>query len=416
MLTKWQWVLRQFTRKLWVRATLFAIMGVLAALVSIVAAPFVPEDLAGTIGGKAVDAILNILASSMLAVTTFSLSVMVTHYSSVTSNVTPRATRLLLQDTTAQNALGTFMGSFLFSLVGIIALSTGLYGDNGRVILFAVTILVVFLIVLTMLRWIDHLSSLGRMEEPTEKVEDATRDALRVWGESPTFGARPLGEIPALATPIYPTKIGYVQHFDLGSLDEAAEKKGLAVHVTAPPGTFVHPRSVLAWITGSPDEATRDTVRSAFSIGDLRTYDSDPRFGLSVLAEIASRALSPGINDPGTAIDIISRGVRALAEWHASHVPEEDRKLRYSNVYVPTLDVNDLFEDIFLPIARDGARLVEVQLHLQKALSALADIGGPALEPSARRHSELALQHSDLGLDLEQEKERVRAAALAAGD
>lgn len=416
MLTKWQWVLRQFTRKLWVRASLFAFMGVLAALVSIVAAPFVPEDLAGTVGGKAVDAILNILASSMLAVTTFSLSVMVTHYSSVTSNVTPRATRLLLQDTTAQNALGTFIGSFLFSLVGIIALSTGLYGDNGRVILFAVTILVVFLIVLTMLRWIDHLSSLGRMEEPTEKVEKATQDALLVWGKSPTFGARPLGEIPALATPIYPEVIGYVQHFDLGSLDEAAEENGLAVHVMATPGTFVHPRSVLAWITDSPGEKLRDTVRDAFSVGDIRTFDSDPRFGLSVLAEIASRALSPGINDPGTAIDIIGRGVRSIAKWHAAHVPEDERELHYPNVYVPTLAADDLFEDVFLPIARDGARLVEVQLQLQKALSALADIGGPALEPCARRQSELALEHSDLGLELEGERQRVRAVALAGGD
>ncbi|WP_018699383.1 DUF2254 domain-containing protein [Amorphus coralli] len=416
MLTKWQWVLRQFTRKLWVRASLFAMMGVLAALISIVAAPFVPEDLAGTVGGKAVDAILNILASSMLAVTTFSLSVMVSHYGSVTSNVTPRATRLLLQDTTAQNALGTFMGSFLFSLVGIIALSTGLYGDNGRVILFAVTILVVLLIVLTMLRWIDHLSSLGRMEEPTEKVENATRDALRAWGEWPHYGARPLGAIPEGATPVFPGEIGYVQHFDLGSLNAAAESRGVEIHVTAPPGRFVHPREALAWVNGETDEDAKAAVRSAFSIGDVRTYDSDPRFGLSVLAEIASRALSPGINDPGTAIDIISRGVRVLAEWHEARPKGTDeREVSYPQVHVPGLDTDDLFEDVFTPIARDGASLVEVQIRLQKALAALADIGGPALAPSARRQSALALERSDRGLELEAERQRVRDVALAAG-
>lgn len=65
------------------------------------------------VGAEAVDNILNILASSMLAVTTFSLSIMVTAYGSATTNVTPRATRLVVEDVTTQNVLATFIGSFL---------------------------------------------------------------------------------------------------------------------------------------------------------------------------------------------------------------------------------------------------------------------------------------------------------------
>jgi len=61
----------------------------------------------------------------------FSVSTMVAAYGAATSNVTPRATRLLMEDNTSQNVLGTFIGSFLFSLVGIIALGTGLYGAAG---------------------------------------------------------------------------------------------------------------------------------------------------------------------------------------------------------------------------------------------------------------------------------------------
>ena len=83
----------------------------------------------------------------MLAVTTFSLSTMVSAYSAATSNVTPRATKLIMEDTTTQTVLSTFVGSFLFSLVGIIALSTGALRRPGRVVLFAVTILVIVAIV-----------------------------------------------------------------------------------------------------------------------------------------------------------------------------------------------------------------------------------------------------------------------------
>jgi len=414
MLSKWQWTLRQFTRKLWVRASLFALLAVISALAAAVIGPFVPYELSTSIGADAVDDILKILASSMLAVTTFSLSVMVTHYGSVTSNVTPRATRLLLQDTTAQNALGTFIGSFLFSLVGIIALSTGAYGDRGRVILFAVTVLVVLLIVLTMLRWIDHLSSLGRIEEPTELVENATRSALTARGRSPTLGARPLGDVPRDAVPVYQDRVGYIQHLDLASLADLTDDHAVDVYINAPPGRFVHPRFPLAWVKGEPDADIGGAIAKAFSINDLRTYDSDPRFGLAVLAEIASRALSPGINDPGTAIDIIGRAVRVLAEWHACAEAAEDGEQLYSRIWMARLETDDLFEDIFTPIARDGAAFVEVQIRLQKAFAALAEIGGPAFADSARRQSEMALERSEAGLSLEEEKARVRAVALAA--
>ena len=156
MASRWQWVLAQTCRKIWFRATLFAIAAAITALLSIVFKSAIPPAFSVRVGADAVDSILNILASSMLAVTTFSLNIMVAAYGSATTNVTPRATRLVVEDATTQNVLATFIGSFLFSLVGIIALSMGAYGDRGRVILFAVTLVVIALILITLLRWIQH--------------------------------------------------------------------------------------------------------------------------------------------------------------------------------------------------------------------------------------------------------------------
>lgn len=123
MISRWQWILKQTFKKLWFRATLFAIVAIITALLSILFKSMIPESVSVKVGAEAVDNILNILASSMLAVTTFSLSIMVTAYGSATTNVTPRATRLVVEDVTTQNVLATFIGSFLFSLVGIIALN-----------------------------------------------------------------------------------------------------------------------------------------------------------------------------------------------------------------------------------------------------------------------------------------------------
>jgi len=414
MFSKWQWWLMQFSRVLWVRATGFAILAVGTSLLAIVGQRWLPADLPVTVGADAVDTILNVLASSMLAVTTFSLSVMVSAYGAATSNVTPRATRLLMQDSTAHNALATFIGSFLFSLVGLVALSTGAYGEGGRVILFLATLLVIVLIVVTILRWIDHLSRLGRVGETTDRVEQATRAALRQRAAHPNLGGHPRDPRqppPADARPVYPDRIGYVQHLDGDALSEWAERHDADLYLAALPGHFTHPRQPLAWVVGGGADIEAP-VRKGFTVDDERTFDEDPRFGLVVLSEIASRALSPAVNDPGTAIDVIGRSVRILAEWRRvgeqAAAERGGEAVRHPRLWVPPLNEAEFFDDLFNPIARDGASLVEVQIRLQKALAALAELGFP--EP-ARRHGRLALVRAEAALVAEEDKANLRQRA-----
>jgi uncharacterized membrane protein len=141
---------------------------------------------------------------------------------------------------------------------------------------------------------------------------------------------------------------------------------------------------VIAYVLGPLPKET-STIANAFTINDTRSFEQDPRFGLSVLSEIAERALSPAVNDPGTAIDILGRSVRLLASM-AEH---RDPELMFPRIWVPPLKVDDLMDDIFPPIARDGAAIFAVQIRLQKALLALAEI-------APKRFSKLAQQHSDM--------------------
>lgn len=417
MISKWRWLLRQFTRRLWARVTLLSLLSVATAVLAIVWRPEVPADLSKRIGADAVDQLLGILASSMLAVTTFSLNIMVSAYGAATSNVTPRATRLLMQDATTQNVLSVFMGSFIFSLVGLIALSIGAYGDSGRVILFFVTIGFVALIVVTILRWIDHLTRFGRVGETTRRVEEAAAAALAERIAHPGLGASLLTDprrIPEAARSVTATSAGYVQHVDIGALADIAEDCEAELFLVAAPGAFVHPGAPLVRLAGvaKEPEAVEAAVREAFAIGDERSFDQDPRFGLSVLSEIASRALSPAVNDPGTAIDVIGRAVRILERWRDG-APQEEVEPRLGRVHVAPLSIDDLFDDIFTPIARDGAGLIEVQLRLQKALRALAGMDVAVYGRAARAHSAFALERAEAALTSQEDKRRLRAAALA---
>lgn len=419
MIAKWQWLMLQLTRTLWVRAALFSVLALFTALVAIVLEPYIPSDLPAKIGAGAVDNILNILATSMLAVTTFSLTVMVSAYSAAASSVTPRATRLLMQDSTTQNVLSTFLGSFLFSLVGIVALSTGAYGQQGRLVLFIVSIFVIVVIVVTMLRWIEHLTRFGRVADTTQRVEQAAMRALTLRIDSPYLGAQPLPDaeamVPSQAQPICPESVGYVQHIDIENLSQIAEKHELQIFVAAQPGSFVHMASPLVWVQGKAVRGVSDAIQSAFSIDAERSFDQDPRFGLCVLSEIASRALSPAMNDAGTAIDVVGRAVRVLSKWkNAGSDPSEE--VKYPRIWVQPILVDDLFDDIFMPIMRDGAGNLEVQLRLQRAFYALAILDPGVFLKAAIRHSRLAAKHANKALGLDAEKTQVsrRAAKVAA--
>lgn len=410
-------VLVRMTRRLWFSAALYALVGVGTALLGALLRPWLPEGMATRIGASAVGNILGILASSMLAVTTFSLSTMVSAYSTAGSSATPRAAILLVEDSIAQRALATFIGVFLFSVVGLIALSTGVYGGSGRLVLFGVTIVMIVVIVVTLLRWIEQLSHLGRVAETIDRVERAARHALQDRAEAPTLGAADWTEPTADTVALHGEHVGYVAHVDLAALQSVADDHELTVWVMASPGHFATPGQPLARLSRTVGPEVRARLRDAFVIGDQRDFAQDPRFGLVVLTEVAQRALSPAVNDPGTAIDVIGTVTRLLCDWAASarqaagegHRPRPAP--RHARVHLHTLDPRDLLEDVYAPLARDSAGLLEVAIRLHKSLATLASLGNPALREAARAQGRRALQLADERLPLAGDRARLHELA-----
>lgn len=410
MISRWQWILGQTFKKIWFRALLFAITAVVTALVSILFKSMIPLSFSVKVGADAVDNILNILASSMLAVTTFSLSIMVSAYGSATTNVTPRATRLVVEDVTTQNVLATFIGSFLFSLVGIIALKMGAYGESGRIILFVVTLTVIALILFTLLRWIQHLTSLGRVGETTAKVERAASETFILRAQNPCLGGYPWLESdtqPAGTTALYPESVGYVEYIDIGKLASSLAESEAQVYLIGQPGIFVHPSQPVMYVTANASSEIYPALLSALSVSDVRSFSQDPRFCLCVMAEIACRALSQAVNDPGTAIDVIGRGVRVLSEYGQHRA--EKTEVRYPAIHIAPLSASDLLDDFFSPIARDGAAMREIQLRLLKGLAMLSCAWPDVYATAANAHAREALQYIERANYIDSDKELILA-------
>lgn len=373
------------------------------------------SGLSGALPDVSIDSVislLTIMASSMLVIATFAVGSMVSAYASASDAATPRSFALVLADDVTQNALSAFIGAFIFSLVSLVAVKNHMYDSAGLFAMFVLTVLVFVIVVGTFVRWVDQIARLGRVSNTIEKVEKATAKALDRRRHSPALGALPADPEQAKKMPraVCSSKVGYLQRIDMEALQACADKLDCQVMVTALPGTFVSTTRPLLRL------ACRDTVKpgafeDAFKIDRERAFQDDPRFGLLALSEIADKALSPGVNDPGTAINIIGALVRLFTLWQSPLEEDDKREIEHDRIFVPVLAIDDLFDDAFTALARDGAGIVEVAIRLQKAFNALTELNDPAMAAAARRHSRLALARSEQAMSHQDDIDRVRAAA-----
>ena len=135
-----------------------------------------------------------------------------------------------------------------------------------------------------------------------------------------------------------------------------------------------------------------ESVREALVVGDFRTYDQDPRFGLIVMGEVGSKAVSPSVNDPGTAIDVITRIGRILSNYKDETVTTPEEVLEY--LHVRPLDPEELPCDEFGALSHDGASTLEVQQRLQQGLSGLMQHPDKGLREAAKRFATVELQRA----------------------
>ncbi|MEX1300237.1 MAG: DUF2254 domain-containing protein [Desulfotignum sp.] len=409
-----RFLINRIKERLWVKPLLFSGLSVASVFGAKLADHAGLDRMVLQISKETVDNLLTVMASGMLMMATFAVGAMVAAYASTSNTASPRAFPLVIADDSSQKALSAFVGAFIFSIVALVALTEGYYGTAGLFVLFSLTIMVFGMVIFTFVRWVDRIARLGRLGNTIDKVEKATADALtrcrNAWaGRAVASDLR-----PATGQEVFSDIVGYVQCIDVAELQAWAEKAKTRIYVAVQPGSFVTPERAIAGIDkthAAINDEDRRMIVEAFQIGRERTFDEDPRFGLVVLSQIAGRALSPAVNDPGTAIDIIGILVRLFFEWEKSERETGDRHVTHDRVAVPPLSVQDMFDDAFTAIARDGSSSVEVMIRLQKALKSLAAAGDDAMCRAAVLHSKRALSCAQKSLILPEDMASLRKIA-----
>lgn len=401
--------LRSPNNRLWVKPALGCLLAVAIALAAAAGNRLIEPGTLPAIEAETLDDLLTVIASSMLAVSTFSLSIMVAAFATASRSATPRASDLVMGDEGTHIAITSFISSFIYSIVAKTALGLGYYGETGRFLLFVATMGFLIFLVITLLRWVRTMSSLGLMGNTLEKIERAAAEAMRDYRRSPGMGATmhvsPPDDAPLQR--ITADRVGYLQHLDMPLLQEIAERHELEVFVRQRAGAFVLRDTEVLEVRGRGSPPDPPVWREALVIGSTRSYRQDPRFGLIVLSEVAQRALSPAMNDPGTAIAVMNTMVRVLTE--ALPGESEPPPERLDRVAIVPIDEADFVFQGFDPIARDGASISEVQWRMQKLLAGLAraDVS-PAIVVAARQQAVIALERAENALPLPRDVQGLR--------
>lgn len=265
--------------------------------------------------GGAAD-ILTVMAGAMIGVasTVFSITLVAVTYAS--GNYGPRLLTNFLEDKGNQVSLGTFIGTFVYALIVLRAVraedeSPATIGQAGADALpgFApqLSLLVAYFLMAAcvgvLVFFLNHVPSSIRINKVLERIGRRLLDSIRktypLEDEFSDALEQPGGE------PVTSQKTGYVQMIDFQDLEDIARDCGCTFSLKVRTGDFVHRDLPLMEIDGCKPDDIENRVRECFTLGATRTPEQDPQFLIDELVEIGLRALSPGINDPFTAITAI---------------------------------------------------------------------------------------------------------------
>jgi uncharacterized membrane protein len=366
---------------LWFDPLVGAAVGVGLAALSLAGPAIDPFIALPDLGAGAVGSLLQLIGGGMLTVITVTLSVMLVVVGSVGSNASPRAAPALIADPVAHHALAVFVAAFAFAVAGIVLLAVAVEGPAGRALMFVIGIVVLAYALATLVAWIHHAAGSLRLASVIARLHGAGIDAITAWREDPFCGAAPATASAGEAVTLERT--GWLRRIDIAAIAAAAERSGAVVTLALRPGAFVHPGVTVAYVAGAPADARcRRAIAGAFAIGTDRSHAQDPLLGLDLLGEVARRALSPGINDPGTALECLNYIEDLLLRAVATPAPEAGPGC--ARVRMPAIPVERFIAAALPGIARDGQDEPDVMARIRTVLAAVAARGTESAAAAAR--------------------------------
>lgn len=373
-------------------------------------------------GAAGASTVMGTIAGSMITIAGVVFSMTLVALSLASSQFGPRMLRNFMSDTTTQVVLGTFVATFLYCLLvlrTIRRVEEVLFVPHLSVLL-GVVLAVVSVGVL--IYFIHHVSVSLQANEIVARVSRELIEGIdRVFPEqigrgAPQIPAKPpdasfINAFDREARPVGAIGDGYLQFIDSDVLLALAMEEDVVLRLERTPGHYVVADRplVLVWPGDRATDKLIAQIRSAFILGNQRTPRQDIECAINQLVEIAVRALSPGLNDPFTAIVCVDHLGSALSRLAQREMPspyrhDEQDQLRLIASAVSFPMIADAAFDQIRQYARSSAA---VTIRLLETIAMLAEFAHRAEDRAAlQSHAEMINRGAGEGLS-ESEDRRV---------
>lgn len=386
----------------------------------------IPTDLTATVDSAR--AVLGVIAGATIAFAGVAFSVSLLLISLSSSQYSPRVVHGLFRDPFNKRVMGVVIGTFTYCLVVLRAVRSPLE-DGGTAVIPSLSIAVAVLLGVTaLLAIVGFISHAAHSMDISKILHDVTEAAIEQvsaqWGNEDTADATRNETIeqsaPDDAFVVTFERHGWVQQIDRNALLEALEP-GATMWLDTVSGRYAIAATPLCRIAPPPSdpELVERRVRDAIAVGQTRTAQDDVTYGVRQLADVALKALSPGINDPTTAQDAMFHLGALLRELLVRQVPsrrlpgEEGRELLMSQACTHAEAVGLAFDEIRLA----SAGMPTVQIYLLEILHLLDDslgsIASTGTVAALRSQADLVVQVSEMSDLPALDHERVRSAHRA---
>jgi uncharacterized membrane protein len=284
-------------------------------------------------GPEGARSVLSTVSSSMMTFTGLVFSVTILVLQQASNQFSPRVLRTFLKDRRSQLALGIFVGTFVYALLGLRSIWGTAEGLESHVPSLSVwlAVVLVLLCVGTFIYYIHHVAQSIRAVVILTRIGDETRSTLeRMYPEGIGTDSeeapsdRPQGRPSLLVT--YPGISGVLATVDEEQLFSCAREASVTLALKPLVGDFVPHGGMLFEVWGEASRLDVEALLGSLNIGPERTLQQDTAFGFRQLVDIAERALSPGINDPTTAVQAIDQLHDLLRRMVGRRFPSPARK------------------------------------------------------------------------------------------
>ncbi|NJC33805.1 putative membrane protein [Sphingomonas jejuensis] len=248
--------------------------------------------------------LLSSLSSSMIGVagTVFSITIAAVVYAS--GSYGPRLLTNFLEDRGNQLSLGVFIATFVYCLMVLRTVRVPAT-DDGAGFVPELSVLIALVLALmsvgVLVFFLHHVPDSIRINGVMARIGHRLLSDIKKRYPDVRAGPEPSRAERTGGVAVRASRTGYIQIIDHDTLEDVAEKAEGDIWLNVRTGDFVHSGITLLHVAGG-DAVPVDELQGAFAVGDSRTAEQDLEYLIDELVEIGTRALSPGINDPFTAI------------------------------------------------------------------------------------------------------------------